>query len=345
MTIKELVLNNMPDDLTDLEKARYIYIKLGSLVSFSTKYNNTSSKESNYMYTEKIDISKFNQNQVNCVMWAYLYKALLDEVGIKSEIINLGHKYVEFYINDKRWVADATHGNYTDLARIHYDDETTHFGVSLYKDKKHNNYVDYSDPDMAMIRKIDDKLGFNVINDDKLSDSKRFILMARNGDIDFDSILGKEASFLEKIEYLFCKLGVLNHGYYESKDFVYYLEKIIFNNEELKNVCAAELKRTNPNKSVDIVQCISVFHDGKYHYYLLAPNNPVVKASKDKVIKLSLLGYGLSDGKRIPDINYPKVFKIGKVSNYKIIRTFIKRRVIKYGIEAYNEEQLKKYSA
>ena len=342
MTIKELILKNMPNDLSDLQKARYIYIKLGGLVSFSTKYNNTTSIESGTMYNEEIDINKFNQNQVNCVMWSYLYKALLDEVGIKNEIINLGHKYVEFYIDDKRWVADATYGNYTDLARIHNDDETTYFGVSLLKGEKHSNSINYSDIEMSKIRQIDDKLGFNIISDDKLDDLKRFIVQAKDGNIDFDSILGKKASFLEKIEYLFCKLGVLKHGYYESKDFVFYLERVIFNNEELKNIKAVELKRTNKNRSVDIVQCISVLHNGEYYYYLLAPNNPIVKVNKDKIVKLSLLGYGISVDKTIPGVNYPKIFNIGKVSNYKLYKTFNKKEIIKYGLESYSEEQLKK---
>ena len=342
MTIKELVLNEMPSDLSDLGKARYIYLKLGNLVSFSTKFNNTTEVASNDMRVKNIDINKFNQNQVNCVIWSELYKALLDEVGIKCEIINQGHKHVEFYINDKRWVADATHDSYTDLARIHNDDETVHFGVALFQNNKHGNYVNFNDKDMNLIRQIDDRLWYNIINDDKLSDLKKFIIQAKEGKIDFDSILGKNVTFLEKIEYLFCKLGILNHGYYESKDFVYYLEQIIFNNDELKNVKAVELKRTNPNKEVDIVQCICVFQDNKYHYYLLSPNNPIEKVDKDRIIKLSLLGYGLEKNKVIPDINYPKVFKKGKICNYKLFRTYKKNKVIKYGLEAYDEEQFKK---
>ena len=56
MNIRELILKDMPNNLNDLEKARYVYLKLGDIVDFSTKYNNTSLDEMGLMLLKIIKL-------------------------------------------------------------------------------------------------------------------------------------------------------------------------------------------------------------------------------------------------------------------------------------------------
>ena len=52
MKLKDVILNDMPDNIDEIEKARYIYLKLALYVNFSTKYQNTSLDEMSKMYKD-----------------------------------------------------------------------------------------------------------------------------------------------------------------------------------------------------------------------------------------------------------------------------------------------------
>ena len=146
MNIKKIILDDMPNDLDDLAKARYIYLKLADYVNFSTTFQNTNIDSMAKIYNTKVDIENISSN-ITCTMWAQIYSSLLNEVNISNEIVNEGHKYVRFLFNGKIWVADATYGRYTDLARIKYGDSTHNFGVALKQDKEASIYIDYQDID------------------------------------------------------------------------------------------------------------------------------------------------------------------------------------------------------
>ena len=91
MNIKESILNDMPVNLNKLEQARYIYLKLGTIFSFSTKFNNTTEKEYLSMYTKKYNIEDIDSNQLICKLWSLLYSELLTYIGIENKIVKSGH--------------------------------------------------------------------------------------------------------------------------------------------------------------------------------------------------------------------------------------------------------------
>lgn len=338
MSLKEEILSRMPNDLNDLEKARYLYIELGKRVSFSTKFNNTDFLSSAKMRTTKVDINTFNENQVNCIMWSSLYSQLLDCVGISNNIIKQGHDYVEFYIDGVRWCADATYGNYTDLARIHNNDETSYFGPAIFQKNSKYNSVNQNEENVALIKELDKKIGYN----EQLTELKDFFNKIKNGVFNIkdyipsNEIIGNE--FIYCIEYLFSKISTLKSGYYESKDFVKELLFLMLNDEQLKKVKAVELKRTNKAREVDIIQCIYVYDNDLIHYYLLAPNLPIKKVTQEEIIKLATLGYSLDEDKTIPGIDFPKNFIPGKVSTnlkYKLFKNYLPKELLIYDIEQF----------
>lgn len=84
MTVKEIVLSLMPANLTQIEKAHYIYIKLGELLTFSTKFKNSTTKDYVDLYSKSVNSSNLKYNQVTCSMWAKVYEDLLHCVGIND---------------------------------------------------------------------------------------------------------------------------------------------------------------------------------------------------------------------------------------------------------------------
>ncbi len=325
MTLKELILKDMPDDLNDLEKARYIYLKLAFYLNFSTKYNNTDGNEFARMSYPDVDTSKFNKNQIICKEWSKIYSYLLNEVGIHNEICSSHHTNVVFEYNHKLWVADATYGQYTDLAKIRYGDHTEYFGVRNSQNiDEFCTSVNPFDNDNKLIEEIDKKFNFYTERKEYFEQLKKklFLLKEKGGTIS------------EKLDSLFEIIGVLDNGYYESKDYVRNIEKMFLSEEECKKISAVELKRTNKNKEVDIVQCIYVKEDGRYNYYLLAPNMPVIKVDESEIVKMSFLGYAIDEEKKIPGIDFPQRFKEGvptkKSFMYKINRNFVPSKIVAY---------------
>lgn len=335
MNFIDEIINEMPKNLNDLEKARYLYLKISLILNFSTKFNNTTEKEyGKMMYIDKPNIDEIEKNQIICRWWAAIYSEALNKVGIKNEIMNMGHQFVAFNYNGKIWQADATYGGdernkYTDLSRVKYGDETERFGVSFSQNiSKPNISINHYDPDMALLEIIDKKFDFYQIRKNKYKEINTKL----------NNLSNSTLSVKEKLEYIFDSVGTLENGYYESKDFIKNLEDNYLNNEELNCISATELKRTNMDGEVDIIQCIYVKDNEQYSYYLLTPNYPIIKVNSKDLIKLSILGYGIGD-KKIPNVNYPKKFKVGKkclnIYNFKLMKNFIPQNIVNY-----NEEQI-----
>ena len=319
MNIALRIIGNMPKDLNNLEKARYLYLELCKMVSFSTQLQNTDDENFDKLYTRKVDVNSFDEKQVNCRMWSQLYSQLLDLVSIENKIIDNGHQHVLFKYNGKLWIADATYGTYTDLSRVKNYDETIGFGLGFYQNSdKYSNALLLDDEVRTIINDIDQKLGYNTNHKQKLLEFKDYLAKIRDGNIKIEDLISDcevtdENRVSLKLEYLFSTVGELNAGYYEQKDFICNLEKLILNYDELQTIGSVELKKTNFDKSVDIVQCIYVKCGDYYNYYLLAPNMCVSKYEPEQIVNLGMAGYGI-EKKEIPGIIFPKKFIPGKVS-------------------------------
>lgn len=317
------ILDELPDNLSDLEKARFLYLKTCELFTFSTQFQNTDAFSFSKLYNKKVDIANLKTTEVNCRMWAQIYSQLLDRVNIKNKIIDYGHQYVMFYIDNKEWVADATYGNYTDFSRVKNNDRTIGFGYNLYQGKE-NKHIIIDQKYISLLDDIDKKLGYNNYQMLELIEFRNMLTNIKDNLYDISKLSNEpivdKLSF--KLEYLFSRLGKLNCGFYEAKDFVFNLEQYMLTEEEFKQVKAVELKRTNKDKSVDILQCIYTSGD-KPNYYLLSPNLPIIKISEEHLLNLATRGYGLDEGKSINGVNYPRNFyagEISKVNKFKLYK-------------------------
>ncbi len=333
MDLAQFILKKMPTDLSEIEKARYLYIELARRVTFSTTFQNTDAKTFFKMYKATVDVRHLENFQVNCVMWAQLYSQLLNITGIKNSIINAGHQYVEFYIDDRKMIADATEGTYTDLSRIRNYDHTKYFGPSIFQrsDSK-NNAIDFTQDWMKELHGIDKKIGYHCDKGKKLKDLKTLLVQIRESSLDLKEIfpygkITKEEELCFKLEFLYETIGIMSDGYYESKDFVKYLQDMLLNEEEKKQIGSVELKRTNGDGKVDIIQCIYVQFLDDFKYYLLTPNLPIQQFNKSQIQSLAVKGYGI-DKKKLPGVSFPRKFIAGKINKnliYKLYRKLLFR--------------------
>lgn len=322
INVIEQIFNKMPNNLTQLGKARFLYLESCRLFTFSTKFQNTDDASFVRMYTQKVDAAKLETTEVNCRMWSQVYSQLLDKANIKNTIVDNGHQHVKIYIDNEEWIADSTYGNYTDFSRVKNNDRTSGFGYNLYQGGK-KNVISIDEKYINMLDDIDKKIGYNNDQMEELMEFRNLLTNIKNGSFDINelSVEPIKDKLVFKLEYLFSHLGKLNCGYYEAKDFVFNLENCLLGSNEFKCLKAVELKRTNKDKSVDILQCIYTLGDNP-NYYLLAPNLPIIKISESHLMNLAVRGYGLDEGKQINGISYPRDFKAGKISKIDRIKLY-----------------------
>ena len=216
--IYEEIIKNVPSGLSKLEIARYLYLTCGDLFCFSTKLNNTDSYTHSQLLNEKIDPRSFDSLQVNCYTWSQFYSSLLNEFEIKNEIVKYWHSFVNFFIDDVRWVADITYGRYSDLSRIQYGDKTNMFGPTLYDSS--SNTVTYDNSFYNILNDIDIKLGFDEKS--KLLKFKELLYSIKENSI--HKYISYDGNIVvSKLKYIFSNIGCLSFGYYEAKEFVFEL--------------------------------------------------------------------------------------------------------------------------
>lgn len=147
------ILKDMPENLNDLEKIRWIYIQLGKKYSYNDKYITTQSQEEKEKILKQHPEEIFS-DRVVCTSLSKMYENLLKEVGIQAEtIFENGHAYNEFELNGERYFADLTH----DLSNIKVGFSTQNF---LLKRKDNLYQIDEMQKFNDKIKKIDDKIGY-----------------------------------------------------------------------------------------------------------------------------------------------------------------------------------------
>ena len=127
MTIKQRIFNNaveriianMPSNLTDIEKARYIYISLGRLFCFDEQYLFGKARTEAHIYKRAVssspsfsDLQDGRKRKAVCINMSRMYCAVLREVGIKArssrDDFEDKHEDSFFEIDGKTFKADLT---------------------------------------------------------------------------------------------------------------------------------------------------------------------------------------------------------------------------------------------
>lgn len=131
------LISNMPSNLTQIEKAYYIYLELGKLITEDTEFvfGDWDTKIRNYHHN--IDMRFIGI----CKSISELYVAILtdERIGIKAEVVKqhpnrkISHVDTVLNINGKKYLANLI----IDLFNIKYHRKTNGFGMDLYTKVDH----------------------------------------------------------------------------------------------------------------------------------------------------------------------------------------------------------------
>lgn len=312
MNLVKNIINKMPNDLTKLEQARFVYIMLGKILEFDT----TTMYNSNYELFEKrkrkeIDITNLDTNLVNCFNWSNIYIKLLKSLDIKARIESEQHAWVVLEIDNEIIYTDATTGIVTDLARIKANIKTDNFYLLENKDNEFTASID-TEEFLKKIDNIDKKLGFDLERENvhkKLEELKREV-----NEID---------NITDKIEYIFHHIKTANLGFFEGNSYIKYILDYCLELKYRSNIKAITLSKNELDGSVDSIKCITVEDRPKINYYIFSKNKGIYPIKKEKFSKLFQMGYSVESFKDIPGLKEVKHFvryNFTKEETFKIKR-------------------------
>ena len=215
-----LLVYNVPDNLTPLQKVRWFYIQLGKLFSYDYRV----AKDVNYGTNKNFNPAQFIGRYQTCIQISEVVAIILNSIdGVRCNIIerklpDLRFTYADHHVGNEvivndngqqlKLLLDLT----LDLYLVQADCMTRHFG---YDDDGTGTYdiIPLSD-----IRKMDYEIGFiaDGYTDDKINEAKNFINVV-------DGLTNKET-----IEYrllLVNKFVKRFNGYHEGKQYINMLLK------------------------------------------------------------------------------------------------------------------------
>lgn len=280
--IAERILKKIPEGLSDLEKARFVYLELGKMVSFNEEYWFGNNKIKNKIYksqTKIEDLKDIKNNKIICVSLSNLYNYMMGRIGIKAvqahDVNDSRHVYSEFEIDGKRYKADLQ----KDLHFIQTKRRTWEFGE-----------IDISVADSEVnteeIEKIDAKIGYSYQGEKNF---RRLIANIENEIKKVDELDKKMNIILNKIsEYE----DISKMGYSEKIWYYYYIIKRMLTLQEKKRECENQLY-TEDNDKRKYTCCISVLkRDGEFYRMIYSEKNGKFIPVEDEIL-IELIEDGL----------------------------------------------------
>lgn len=212
----DLLINNIPEGLTPLEKVRWIYIKLGELFSYDYRIVNDPS----YGDVRRVNPSKFIGRYQSCVQISEIFSLILNSIpDVKSNIIvrklpdhpfavRVEHVSNEVILNDSgkslKLLLDLT----LDLYLIQSGCMTNHFG---YEDDGSGTYDIIPLKDIRSMDKKISLVGDEGYTDDRIKEIKDLINSI--SDLPDKEIIEYRLSLINNLVKKF-------HGYHEGKQYI-----------------------------------------------------------------------------------------------------------------------------
>lgn len=305
--IAERILKKIPEGLSDLEKARFVYLELGKMVSFNEEYWFGNNKIKNKIYksqTKIEDLKDIKNNKIICVSLSNLYNYMMGRIGIKAvqahDVNDSRHVYSEFEIDGKRYKADLQ----KDLHFIQTKRRTWEFGEI-------DVLVADSEVNTEEIEKIDAKIGYSYQGEKNF---RRLIANIENEIKKVDELDKKMNIILNKIsEYE----DISKMGYSEKIWYYYYIIKRMLTLQEKKRECENQLY-TEDNDKRKYTCCISVLkRDGEFYRMIYSEKNGKFIPVEDEIL-IELIEDGLKTcrNEKIPGLK-KKMKELNNKNNVK----------------------------
>lgn len=295
--LSDRILENMPQNLTTIEKARYIYLELGKIVSFDEKYWYGTSKEKSKIYKSSLSVKNLqdlNGKKIICTSLSRIYNGLLERVGIGAvtykEKFNDKHVYSLICVDGKIFKADLQ----KDLKYLQTRMKTRNFG----KDVNDETVIEDEEIEAA-----DKKLGY-------FYDGENFVNKMRE-ELPNKLILLKTTE--EKIERIFSEIKnsgfVDNAGYVEKMSYYDWLVEGVLDMAEPRIITTTDLRQENDDSKY--TQCMSVLDiDGTYKRYIFSKkHDQFIKIEDAELEELMRNGLIPSGKGKIPGLNKKRTNK------------------------------------
>ena len=290
------ILMKIPDGLTQLEEAYYVYIRTCQIFSYDTRYN-----DSPYILAEAI---KYNYQRIGnikninivCSVWAKIYMDLLSGIGIKASLINRnGHSWVESYVDDMIIYSDPTYGVYTDFSRAKHNDSIHHFyPVTAEKTDKLPLFDSNAKFD---IEELNRRIGYQVKEEEFFSSMEEKI----------SEISGLKA----KVDYILENANLIGTDNFADWEYLRNILRVLLPTN-YQQIIYAYLTKVNDDYTFDNKFLMTVIEDDNYYYYLF--DKDIDLLSKEEVLENANLGYGIKTLYKPIGLDYPLKFETPKAS-------------------------------
>lgn len=307
------LLENVNDNWSIKEKARYLYESICKNISYDERFAYGSDKELLYaIYNREINIEDDEDTRLICRTSNLAYHQLLDRIGIKSKLIYKKSNVKRLIeIQDVSLIFwDENQDKYytniaADIENCRFGLQTNFFGTkSLYQEAQDANEISLEE-----LKKIDIKIGYikseysNIafkLLKDEVKNTSHFKKFLKSQGIDADN--------LSRNEILENKLQVINRlikfrdetaGADEKKNFY---KKLFFSSTldkfESKKFNTYEYVKEN-NDSIEILSVIELDLSEKPIYYLYSDEKQTyIQISSEDIIK-KVMQYRERKGKKL----------------------------------------------
>ena len=161
-TVFNSIIENMPDGLTDMEKARYLYIAVCKFYSYNPEFITGDEHIRKELFDEDVDINNIISNKGICSSISRALIGVFEKCGIeangvyfKGRVFKEGHMEVAFKIDDKIYQADVA----KDLMNVKLGLMTDGFAKRMIA-AGGKLFQGYSYLNRNEIKELDDRIGY-----------------------------------------------------------------------------------------------------------------------------------------------------------------------------------------
>lgn len=290
--IAEQILRKMPQGLSKLEQARYIYIQLGQMVSFDEEYwlGNSKTKKRIYTSAQRVkDFKDLSENKIICVSLSKLYNDLLNQIGIKAvQQKEEGELHVSsiIFIGNNAYEVDLQR----DLKFIQARRTTMFFGkdIDITGDEPIEDEV---------LRQIDEKIGYSYEGEKDLKE----LMDGINRKIDL------MPSITEKITCILESIGkyqdILQMGYVEKMNYYDYIIARTLSSKEREKIQKVDMCFKKEKEKY--TRCISVANsNGEFTRFIYSEKSGTFLSIEDSnLIELMKKGLKTLRNQKITGLN------------------------------------------
>lgn len=318
------IIKNIPENLSETEKAYYIYLELGKILSEDPQFVFTDRKGKEEHYNDSIDENYYGI----CKSISELYVSILNSepIGIEAELVKkypdspITHIDTILNLNGKKYIANLI----SDLSRIKTSRRVNSFGFDLsrtdpdpirnqenmaYLERLEQYYGKIESIPRADIEKLDKKLNYStflkdikseergVYTDDvikllskEMNDTelfKKYVLKEK--DVSDDEILKYKLDYIFENVDKFTDYKSSNINYLENIRYYLYIARKVLSPEEGKRIQAYVVTRGDDvSNIISIIKVRSKEDKAKKEnlYYLYSSkDNKYINKSNEEIIE------------------------------------------------------------